>query len=203
MSKFFLGAAMSAVLLMSGQAFAQAPAAKVAIPGGVFYKALGPQQYAAKDKLIGANVVNKDGVVVGDIKDLIMSSSNEVEGVIIGTGGILGAGEKLVGVRYGALKFSKKDGKTTISLPEATKEVIGALEPYGRGEKKSLMEKAADKVKALTDKTKEGAAPAFEKAKEATAGAVEKAKELGKTAVEKGKEAVEVAKEKASPAPKQ
>ena len=202
MSKIVLGAAMSAVLLFAAPAFAQstAPAAaKVSIPANVFYKGLGPQQYAAKDKLIGANVLNKDGVVIGDIKDLILSSSNEVEGVILGTGGILGAGEKLVGVRYGALQFTKKDGKTTISLPQATKDVIAALDPYGRGEKKSLMEKATDKVKALTDKTKEGAAPAYEKAKEATAGAVEKAKELGSKAVDKTKEAVEAAKEKAAP----
>ncbi len=215
MNKLIFGAAVSAVLALSAPAVAQtapattpaaAPAAaKVTIPSGVFYKALGPQQYAAKDKLIGANVVNKEGVVIGDIKDLIMNSSNEVEGVILGTGGILGAGEKLVGVRYGALQFSKKDGKTTISLPAASKDVIAALDPYGRGEKKSLLEKAQDKVKALSDKTKEGAGPAYEKAKEAAKNAADKAKELGKSAMEKGKEAVEVAKEKAAPAaaPKQ
>jgi sporulation protein YlmC with PRC-barrel domain len=228
MNKLIFGAAVSAVLALSGPAIAQtattapaapaaapaatpapvttpvaAPAAKVTIPSGVFYKALGPQQYAAKDKLIGANVVNKEGAVIGDIKDLIMNTSNEVEGVILGTGGILGAGEKLVGVRYGALQFSKKDGKTTITLPAASKDVIAALEPYGRGDKKSLLEKAQDKMKALSDKTKEGAGPAYEKAKEAAKSAADKAKELGKSAMEKGKEAVEVAKEKAAPAAKQ
>ena len=126
MSKMIFGALVSAIVLTSAPAFAQkpapvaAPAVKVAIPGGVFYKGLGPQQYAARDKLIGANVVNKDGVVIGDIKDLILNSSNEIEGVLIGTGGILGAGEKEVGVRYSALVFSKKDGKTVISLPQAS-----------------------------------------------------------------------------------
>lgn len=208
MNKIILSSAMSALLLFAIPAFAQtaatpapaAAAAKVTIPSGVFYKGLGPQQYAAKDKLIGANIVNKDGVVIGDIKDLILNSSNEVEGVLLGTGGILGAGEKEVGVRYSALQFSKKDGKTVIALPQATKDVIAALEPYGRGAKKSLVEKAADKMKALADKTKEGAGPALDKAKEATKSAVDKAKELGKSAMEKGKEAVEVAKEKAAPA---
>ena len=206
MNKIIFGTALSAILLSAAPVSAQtaAPAAKVSIPSGVFYKGLGPQQYAARDKLIGANVVNKDGIVIGDIKDLIMSSTNEVEGVLLGTGGILGAGEKEVGVRYGALQFSKKDGKTVISLPAATKDVIAALEPFARGPKKSLAERASDKLKALSDKTKEGAGPALEKAKEATKGAVEKAKELGQTAMEKGKEAVEAAKEKAAPAtPKQ
>ncbi len=206
MNKMIFGALMSAVVLTSGPAFAQttapatAPAAgKVAIPGGVFYKGLGPQQYTARDKLIGANVVNKDGVVIGDIKDLILNSSNEVEGVLLGTGGILGAGEKAVGVRYNALVFSKKDGKTVISLPQATKDVIAALEPYGRGTKKSLLEKAQDKLKALSDKTKEGAGPALDKAKEVGKGVVDKAKDLGAKAVEKTKDVVESAKEKAAP----
>ena len=208
MSKSIFGAALATVLLVTVPAFAQTtaqttpapPAAKVAIPGGVFYKALGPQQYAARDKLIGANVVNRDGVVVGDIKDLILNSKNEVEGVLIGTGGILGAGEKEVGVRYSALQFSKKDGKTVIMLPQATKEVIAALDPYGRGAKKSLLEKAEDKLKALKDKTTEGAGPVLDKAKEASRAAMDKAKELGKSAIEKGKEVVETAKEKAAPA---
>ena len=206
MSKSILSAAVAVTLLATAPAFAQtaapaAPAAKVTIPGGVFYKGLGPQQYAAKDRLIGANVVNKDGVVIGDIKDLILNEDNKVEGVLLGTGGILGAGEKLVGVRYNALNFSKKDGKTVISLPQATKEVIATLEPYGRGAKKTLLEKAGDKLKALTDKTKDGAGPALEKAKEVGGSAVDKAKELGKAAVEKGKEVVETAKEKAAPQP--
>ena len=208
MSKIIFGAAVSAALLFAAPALAQtaapaaAPAAaKVNIPGGVFYKGLGPQQYAAKDKLIGANVVNKDGVVIGDIKDLILNSSNEVEGVLLGTGGILGAGEKEVGVRFNALNFSRKDGKTVITLPQASKEVIAALEPYGRGAKKSLIEKAQDKIKALSDKAKEGAGPALDKAKELGGKAVEKGKELGGKAVEKTKEAVEVAKEKAAPQP--
>lgn len=205
MSKMIFSALVSAVVLTSLPAFAQTPApvatpaAKVAIPGGIFYKGLGPQQYAARDKLIGANVVNKDGVVIGDIKDLILNSSNEIEGVLLGTGGILGAGEKEVGVRYNALVFSKKDGKTVISLPQASKAVIAALEPYGRGPKKSLIEKAQDKLKALSDKTKEGAGPALDKAKEVGKGVVDKAKDLGKTAVDKTKEVVETAKEKAAP----
>ena len=210
MSKTILGVAMTAVTLFSMPALAQDAGGK-GIPSGVFYKGLAAQQYASKDRLIGANVLNKDGVVIGDIKDLILNARNEVEGVLLGTGGILGAGEKEVGVRYGALVFSRKDGKVTISLPQATKDVIAALEPFNHGPRKSLVDKATDKLQALKDKTATGAGPALEKAKaaagpmlekakEATGAAVDKAKELGKEAVEKGKQAVEVAKEKAAPA---
>jgi sporulation protein YlmC with PRC-barrel domain len=172
---------------------AAAPATKTAIPSGVFYRGQGPQQYLAKDRLIGSNVVNKDGTVIGAIEDLVMGSNNEIQGVIIGVGGFAGLGEKKVGVRYSALQISNKDGKRTIALPQATKDVLAAVDGFQRAEaKKSLLEKAKERAKELTDKTKSSDAAA-------------KAKELGAKASEKGKAVIDAAKEKAGvgqPAPK-
>jgi sporulation protein YlmC with PRC-barrel domain len=187
-------------LLLAGSAFAQttpapaaaAPAAKVEIPAKTFYKGTQPGQYMAKDRLLGTNVTGKEGKIIGDIEDLILNANNEVEGVIIGVGGFLGAGEKKIGVRYEALQVSRKDGKTAIALPTATKDILASLEPYKRAEpKKSLLERASDKAKALTEKAKDTAGPALEKAKEA-----------GKAVVEKGKDLIEGTKEKPA-APKQ
>ncbi len=168
--------ALAAVLASPALAQQKAPEApkaaapaKVVIPTGVFYKGQGPMQYLAKDRLIGAKVTNAQGQIIGDIEDLIVDrNSNEVQGVVMGTGGFLGAGEKKVGVRLSALRIETKDGKTTVSLPQATKEVLGALQPFERsGPRKSLVEKAREKVQELTDKTKESAGPALEKAKDA------------------------------------
>lgn len=220
MSKsLFAGAALAAVLASASPLLAQttapapaapattAPAAAkkaVVIPTGIFYRGQGPQQYFAKDRLIGANVVNKDGQTIGDIEDVILNTqSNEVEGVLIGTGGVLGMGEKKLGVRYSALVFTVKDGKTVISIPAASKDVVAALEPYKRVEKKSLLDKAKDRVQGIAERTKQDAGPALEKAKEAGSAAIDKSKELGKAAVEKGKEVIDAAKDKAAPAPKQ
>lgn len=183
-----------------------APAAsKVAIPANVFYRGQTQSQYFAKDRLIGANLVGKDGVVLGDIEDVLLNvSNNQIEGVLVGTGGVLGMAEKKVAVRYSALQFAVKDGLTTITLPNITKEIMAALEPFQRTEKKSLIQKARDRVMGITERTKQDAGPAYEKAKEAGAAALEKSKELGKAAVEKGKEVIDAAKEKAAPtAPKQ
>jgi sporulation protein YlmC with PRC-barrel domain len=207
MNKSLFSALVAAGLVASSAAFAQTPAAtpavpaasKVSIPTGVFYKGQGPQQYFAKDRLIGANVVNKDGAVIGDIEDVILNTSNEIEGVLIGTGGMLGVGEKKIGVRYSALVFEKKDGKTIIKLPAASKDVLTALEPYKRAEKKSLLDKAKERAQGLTERTKEGAGPALEKAKEVGKAAIDKTKEVGKAAVEKGKDVIDAAKEKAAP----
>lgn len=194
-----------AAAAFAAPAIAQTPAqpagaAKAAIPSGVFYKGQGPQQYLIKDRLIGAKVLGKDGAIIGDIEDVILGTNNEVQGVVMGVGGFLGAGEKKVGVRYSALQFSTKDGKRTISLPQATKDVLAALDPYQRGEaRKTLLERAKEKAKELTDKTKDS--DALKKAQEAGKTAVDKTKELGGKAVEKGKQVIDSAKEKATGTP--
>ena len=182
---------------------AATPAAKAAIPTGIFYKGQGPQQYLIKSRLLGMNVLNKDGTVIGSVDDVILGTNNEVQGVVIKVGGLLGVGEKAVGVRYSALQFATKDGKRTISLPQATKEVLAALEPYqGTEARRSLLERARDKARELSDKAKDS--DALKKAKEAGKTAVDKTKELGGQAVEKGKQVIDAAKEKAgttTPAP--
>lgn len=212
MNKISTSLAALATVAMIGTAVAQtatapapaapaATAAKVVVPTGIFYKGQAVNQYLAKTRLIGSKVVNKDGVIIGDIEDLILSTDgNEVQGVVMGVGGLLGVGEKKVGVRYSALQISRKDGKQVISLPQATKEVLAALEPYSTAEqRKSLLERAKEKAKELTDKAKDGGA--LDKAKEAGKAAVDKSKELGAKAVEKGKQVIDAAKEKAGSTP--
>ena len=91
---------------------AAAPATKqVTIPSGVFYKGQQVDQYSAKERLIGAKVFNKAGELIGDIEDLIMASgAHKIDTVIIGVGGVLGVGEKKIGVAHKALVFGMKDG---------------------------------------------------------------------------------------------
>jgi hypothetical protein len=50
----------------------------------------------------------------------------------MGSGGFLGVGEKKIAIRFGALKITTTDGKTTVSLPAATKEMLAAVEPFQR-----------------------------------------------------------------------
>ena len=169
---------------------APAAAAKVAIPPA-FVRAQVPGQTLARDRLIGAAVHNREGVIIGDIEDLILSQANQVVGVIMGVGGVLGLGEKKVGVQYGSLQFTQKDGKLHIVLPAATKEVLAAVPAYTRLEpKKGFVERAKEKSKEVYDRAKEQAGPAYEKAKEAAGKAYEKAKDAAGHAVDKAKEAV-------------
>ena len=200
MNKIILSIAAASALALSLPALAQkAPEAaasatatkKVEVPMNVFYKGLGPTQYLSKTKLIGQNVFTKDGQKIGDIEDLIIGSDNTIDGVVIGAGGYLNVGDKKIGVRYAALKIDTKDGKTTITLPTASKEVIAALEPYA--DSKTVLQKAKDAAKRASDAAKVGA----EKASEAAKAGMDKAKEAMK-----GKEAAPAAAPVAAPATK-
>jgi sporulation protein YlmC with PRC-barrel domain len=107
-------------------------AKKVEIPKNVFFKGQTANQYLAKDRLLGAKVVNKSGETVGTIDDLIVTQGGQIEGVVMGVGGVLGVGAKQIGVRLSALKISTADGKFTVTLPDASKEMLGAVGAYQR-----------------------------------------------------------------------
>ena len=66
-------------------------AVSVPIPRGVFFRGQIDGQILSSDNLIGAKIYDKDGKIVADIEELILTSDLRVEGVIIGTGGFLGA----------------------------------------------------------------------------------------------------------------
>jgi sporulation protein YlmC with PRC-barrel domain len=125
-----VSAALSLPALAQSNDDKKDPAKKVAIPIGTFFKRLTPTQYLARERLIGADVVNKDNQTIGTIEDLIVTSGGNIEGVVLSVGGFLGAGEKKIGVRMVALKITNAGGKTIISLPGATKEMLRAVGAY-------------------------------------------------------------------------
>jgi PRC-barrel domain len=136
MSRFALALLLSASLAVPALAQKKEEpkkdAAKATIPPNTFFKGQAPSQYLAREQLIGAKVLNKDGQAIGTIDDLIIGSGDKIEGVVMGVGGVLGVGGKAVGVRLGALKVSTADGKVTVTFPAATKEMLGAVGAYER-----------------------------------------------------------------------
>lgn len=178
MNKILMSAIAAGALALTFPAAAQRAAEKavekaadkaaattsVSIPKNTFYKGLGPTQYLAKSRLIGQNVVDKSGAKIGDIEDVILGTKdNQIDGVIMGVGGFLGVGEKKIGVRISALKFDTKDGKTVVSMPAATKELLGAVESYDG--QRTLMQKAGDVAKKAGDAVKDAAKKATDAVK--------------------------------------
>ncbi len=181
-----------------------APAYAQEIPLGVFYNVQQPNQYLARDLVLGAKVRGPDGKIIGDVEDLIMNDDNQIVGVIMGVGGFLGVGEKRIGVRFRALTIATDGGKVVVSLPEATQDVLKAVPAYERAEpKQSLFDRAIEKAKELRDKTARTSADAYEKAKKEAGPALEKARDAATQAYEKAKDAagkaIEGAKDAAKP----
>lgn len=56
---------------------------------------------------------------IGDIDDVLVDKSGKVNGLVIGVGGFLGAGEKDVIVPFTAVKTAKKDNKWWLTLNES------------------------------------------------------------------------------------
>jgi hypothetical protein len=166
------------------------------IPPDVFVPTQSDDQYLARDLLLFAKVHNADGLIIGDIEDLIFNANNQVVGVVMGTGGFLGFGEKRIAVNVGALQVKHEDGKVYVSLPQATKEVLDTLEPFHRKQPpKSLLDRAMERAHEFTDKSSvtakdayEKAKPALEKAGEAAKGALEEAEKKAAPAIEKAKD---------------
>ena len=144
---------------------AAAATTAIAIPKGTFYRGLGPTQYLAKTRLIGQNVVDKTGAKVGDIEDVILGTKDDkIDGVIMGVGGFLGVNEKKIGVRISALRFDTKDGKTVISMPSASKELLAAVDAYDG--QRTLLQKAGDVAKKAGDTAKDAAMKAGDAVKD-------------------------------------
>jgi sporulation protein YlmC with PRC-barrel domain len=134
MSRWLPALLLTAALALPAPAHTQDPpkkeTAKAAIPPNTFFKGQTSSQYLAAEQLIGAKVTNKDGQTIGTISDLIVGSGDKIDGVILSVGGVLGVGDKKIGVRLGALKLSRAEGKLTVSLPDASKEMLGAVPAY-------------------------------------------------------------------------
>ncbi|KUO56157.1 MAG: hypothetical protein APF80_03325 [Alphaproteobacteria bacterium BRH_c36] len=81
-------------------------------------------------KLIGQPIRNSNNETIGDINDFILASDGSVEHVLVGVGGLLGLGEKVVALKFDELTFTKAaDGNNLIST-SATKQSLEAASEW-------------------------------------------------------------------------
>ena len=71
-------------------------------------KAAAPIKHSGEwraSKLIGVDVYNAQNEKIGDINEILLTSSGNVAGIVIGAGGFLGVGEHDILVKLDQLKF--------------------------------------------------------------------------------------------------
>ncbi len=64
----------------------------------------------------GQAVYDDDGNQIADVNDVLLGKDGKVVAVIIGIGGLLGAGEKNLAVAFSALRLMQKDHKDILVL---------------------------------------------------------------------------------------
>ena len=116
--KSFLAVALLGTAVIGGAAFAQStqpadraapaataqPADKMALKGN--WRA---------SKLMGLNVYNEANEKLGDINELLVDKSGQINAVVIGIGGFLGMGEHDIAVSMDKLKFVEEPVRTSSS----------------------------------------------------------------------------------------
>lgn len=148
-SKLVLGAAVAALAAAHGVAFAQnpppagtTPEQQQTTPPAVTPQAE-PQQQGANapkaeqsasdwrsSKIVGLTVYNTAGENIGEVDDLIVTSDGRIQNAVLGVGGFLGMGEKLVAVPFSDLKMSRDDRGTIHLVLNSSRQSLQSAPEY-------------------------------------------------------------------------
>jgi PRC-barrel domain protein len=112
-----LALAVAGALIASTAALAQQPTGQ----GGLMTSI--PANSRTVTDWYKQNVYDPQQQKIGEIEDLLVNQSGQVEAAMVGVGGFLGAGEKDVAVSFNAIKPTKKNDKTYLTL-NTTKEAL-------------------------------------------------------------------------------
>jgi sporulation protein YlmC with PRC-barrel domain len=86
------------------------------------------QTYSASN-VLGTDVASANGEYIGEVVDLLLTEDNQVAGVIVGMGGILGFGEKKIAVEMTRVNLAKApSGEQRIVMNYAPAELEQAPE---------------------------------------------------------------------------
>jgi hypothetical protein len=69
------------------------------------------------------DIYNRSEAKIGDVKDVLVGPNGQINAVIVGVGGFLGAGEKDVAVNFNSIKQTMKDNKVYLTM-DTTKDAL-------------------------------------------------------------------------------
>ena len=130
-TRFIVVGAIAAALL-AGTAMAQTPTTATKPEAG---SAGVTQSYKGQwraYKMIGLDVYNQNNEKLGDISELLTDQTGKIQTAVLGVGGFLGVGERMVAVSFDQLKFvnqpieAKMASGTQTSTASTTQATTGA-----------------------------------------------------------------------------
>src|SRR4051812_44554630 len=124
----------------TGAGPAEAPAPSAGTTAGVPAPQPIPEQaehQVRAQSLLGVDVSNGQDTI-GEVSDLVVTDDGRVDAIVVGVGGFLGIGEKLVALAWDSVKLTEQDGARVI-LVSTTREQLEGMPTY-----KTLEDKQAE-----------------------------------------------------------
>jgi hypothetical protein len=112
-----LALAAAGALIASTAALAQQPTGQAGLMTSI------PANSQTVTDWYKQNVYDPKDQKIGEIMDVLVNPSGQIDAAIVGVGGFLGAGEKDVAVSFNAIKPTKKNDKTYLTL-DTTKDAL-------------------------------------------------------------------------------
>lgn len=124
-------------------------------------------------RLGGTRVFNAQGEVIGQLNDIVLDSRGQAKVAVIGLGGVLGLGSKLVGVPFTALRIGPVVESSRVLLLDVTKDQLDKAPAY-KGSDPGKGDRAQQKASEWAKKAKETAITLGKQAGEAIQGVRER-----------------------------
>ena len=106
--------------------------------------------------IIGSSVLSPDNESVGDVNDMVIKPTGEVEALVVGVGGFIGIGEKDVAVALDRFTMEpSEDFASTKLMLNATKEELEAAPAFKSAYMQKLDEEFAKQSAALDSQYQE------------------------------------------------
>lgn len=86
---------------------------KAPSPGQQAFLSQQQQDQMLASNLMRQGILGANNERIGDVSDLLLSKDGEVQAVLVGVGGFLGIGEKIVAIPFDALKRSPESNQLT------------------------------------------------------------------------------------------
>jgi hypothetical protein len=120
-TKFFVLGAIAATLLVS-TAMAETPATATRTEVNSTNVNQAYRGQWRLYKMIGLDVYNQNNEKLGDISELLVDQTGKIRTAILGVGGFLGVGERMVAVNFDQLKFVNQpvEAKMASNTPTST-----------------------------------------------------------------------------------
>ena len=107
MFRKYMTAGLLGSALLTSTAFAQSPSAATTAPAAAPVTASDANYNGnwRASKVVGLSVYNEANESLGSINDLLTDKAGKIKAAVIGVGGFLGVGERLIAVPYDKVKF--------------------------------------------------------------------------------------------------